>query len=84
MAAPDRRQAERPPRWGYVAAILVSAAGHAGIAWFVLFILPGLWHQEFTPPPAYTVKVVDQIPAGDLGTRLPPLNDERELAREEQ
>lgn len=37
----------------------------------------------FYDPPAYTVKVVDNIPAGDLGTRLPQLNDERQEAREE-
>jgi TonB family protein len=84
VAAPDRRAAERPQRWGYAAAILVSAAAHIGIAWFILFILPGLWQQNFTPPPAYTVKVVDQIPAGDLGTRLPALNDERQEAQEEK
>jgi TonB family protein len=84
VAAPDRRKADRPPRWGYVAAILVSAAAHVGIAWFVLFILPGLWRQDFTPPPAYTVEVVDKIPAGDLGTRLPPLNDETQEVQEEK
>lgn len=84
VAALDRRKADQPPRWGYLAAILVSAAAHVGIAWFVLFILPGLWRQDFTPPTPYTVKVVDQIPAGDLGTRLPPLNDEQREAQEEK
>ena len=68
---------------GYVAAILVSAAAHIGIGWFVLFVLPGLWRRILRPPPAYTVQVVDNIPAGDLGTRLPQLNDERQEAREE-
>lgn len=84
VAAPDRRKADRPPRWGYVAAILVSAAAHLGIAWFVLFVLPGLWRQDFTPPLTYTVNMMDNIPAGDLGTRLPALNDERQEAQEEK
>ena len=49
MAAPDRRAEDRPPRWGYAAAIIVSAAAHAGIALFLLFVLPGLWRQEVMP-----------------------------------
>jgi TonB family protein len=82
VAAPDRRAEDRPSRWGYIAAIIVSAAAHAGIALFVLLVLPRLWRQDLTPLTAYTVKVVDNIPAGDLGRRLPPLDDERQQAQE--
>ena len=50
----------------------------------VLVILPGYLYSEKAPPPAYTVKIVDQLPAGDLGTHLPRLAHERRHAEEHQ
>jgi len=84
VAAQDRRDAERPKRWGYVLAIALSAAAHVAIVWFALFVLPGLFRSEIEPPPAYTVKIVDQIPAGDLGTRLPAIDNEPQARQEQQ
>jgi TonB family protein len=63
----------RPSRWGYLFAILVSAGGHALLFFLMLVVIPALF-TETTPPPAYTVKIVDSIPAGDLGTHLPDLS----------
>ena len=40
----------------------------------VFFIAPRFLHPEEAAPPAYTVKIVDNIPAGDLGTHLPRIN----------
>ena len=40
----------------------------------VLFALPRWLTADQTPPPAYTVAIVDNLPAGDLGTHLPPLS----------
>ena len=48
--------------------------GHAAIFAFVFFIAPRFLHPAEAPPPAYTVKIVDNIPAGDLGTHLPRIN----------
>ncbi len=64
---------DRPPRWGYILAIIVSALAHAGLFYLVLVVLPRLLTNN-APPPAYTVKIVDTIPAGDLGTHLPRLS----------
>lgn len=55
---------------------MVSALGHAALFVLVLIVLPGLFRSP-GPPPAYTVKVVDSIPAGDLGTHLPRLSQDR-------
>jgi len=74
VASPDRSGDEQPSRLGYFAAIFVSAVGHAAIFALVFFIAPRFLHPEEAPPPAYTVKIVDNIPAGDLGTRLPHIN----------
>ena len=52
----------------------VSAIGHIGLVVFVFFVMPRLFHSDFTPPPSYTVKIVDSLPAGDLGTHLPKLS----------
>lgn len=54
-------------------AIVASALAHAGIFYLVLVVLPRLLTAH-NPPPAYTVKIVDALPAGDLGTHLPRLN----------
>ena len=59
---------------GYAWAIAISALGHAAFLFLALFALPRWFVSETTPPPAYTVNIVDNIPAGDLGTHtLPPL-----------
>lgn len=70
-----------PSRWGYAAAILVSALGHAGLAVLLLIVLPSYLSAPRSEPPSYTVKIVDDLPAGDLGTHLPRLSH---LAREQQ
>ena len=35
------------------------------------------FHHPDTTPPGYTVKIVDNIPAGDLGTHLPRLTQDQ-------
>jgi TonB family protein len=74
VAAPDRNDDAAPSRLGYSAAIVVSALGHLGLFALVFFVAPRYLHQPDAPPPAYTVKIVDNIPAGDLGTHLPKIN----------
>jgi TonB family protein len=74
VASPDHNGDENPSRLGYFAAIFVSAIGHIAIFAFVFFIAPRFLHPAEAAPPAYTVKIVDNIPAGDLGTHLPPIN----------
>ncbi len=64
---------ERPGWAGYVAAIAVSALAHIGIVAFAVLVLPNWLHSETVTPPSMTVKIVDNIPAGDLGTHLPRL-----------
>jgi protein TonB len=64
---------ERPGWGGYIAAIVVSALGHAGLLAFALLVLPNWLHSETVDNPSMTVKIVDNIPAGDLGTHLPKL-----------
>jgi protein TonB len=71
--ASPRHNDERPAPWGYIAAIVVSALGHAGLLAFVFLVMPRLFHADESPPPSYTVKIVDNLPAGDLGTHLPRL-----------
>ncbi len=74
MAAPDRNRDEGQSRAGYFGAIVVSALGHGAVFALIFFVAPRYLHQPDAPPPAYTVKIVDNIPAGDLGTRLPRIN----------
>ena len=74
MASRDHNGDEQPSRIGYFAAIFVSALGHAALFAAVFFIAPRFLHPEEAAPPAYTVKIVDNIPAGDLGTHLPRIN----------
>jgi TonB family protein len=76
MAAPGHSGDEQPRRGGYLIAVAVSAIAHIGIVIFVLFIVPKLFGAETPPLLAYTVKIVDSIPAGDPGTRLPAINSE--------
>jgi protein TonB len=77
VAAPDRNRDEGQSRGGYIAAVVVSALGHVGLFALVFFIAPRYLHQPDAPPPAYTVKIVDNVPAGDLGTHLPRINRNR-------
>jgi TonB family protein len=74
MASSDHNDDEQPSRLGYFAAIFVSALGHAAIFALVFFVAPRFLQPADAPPPAYTVKIVDNIPAGDLGTHLPRIN----------
>lgn len=74
MASHPHNGNERPRWGGYVASIIVSALGHAGLLAFALLILPQWLHSATVEPPAMTVKIVDNIPAGDLGTHLPKLH----------
>jgi TonB family protein len=64
---------ERPSPWGYLLAILASALGHVALVVLLLIVIPRLF-QRTAPPPVYTVKIVDSIPAGDLGSHLPRLS----------
>lgn len=75
MASPPHNGGDDgPSRAGYLAAIIVAALGHAAVFAFVIFIAPRLFASVDQPVPAYTVKIVDNIPAGDLGTHLPRLS----------
>lgn len=84
MAKNDRHDDARPSRIGYAAAIIISAIGHGGLVILIFFVLPKYLHSDETPPPSYTVKIVDSIPAGDLGTHLPRLapRETKQEARE--
>ena len=73
---PPHNGNERPGWAGYIAAIVVSALGHAGFLAFALLVLPNWLHSATVEPPSMTVKIVDNIPAGDLGTHLPKLHKE--------
>jgi protein TonB len=84
VAAPVLSGDDKPSRWGFFAAIIVSAAAHVALFILVLVILPGYLYSEKATPPAYTVKIVDQLPAGDLGTHLPRLAHERRHAQDHQ
>ena len=75
MPAPVLSRDDRASRWGYVAAILISALGHILFFFVILVVLPGLFSSK-PPPPSYTVKIVDALPAGELGTHLPRLDQE--------
>jgi TonB family protein len=82
MAAQDHRDDARSSRLGYTVAIVVSGLGHAALFALVFLVMPRYLKAPDAPPPAYTVKIVDNIPAGDLGTHLPRLAQvKREEAR---
>ena len=74
MASPRNRSVEGPPRAGYLLAVIVSALGHVGLFALVFFVAPRWLHSEDKTIPAYTVKIVDNLPAGDLGSHLPRLS----------
>jgi TonB family protein len=75
VPAPVLSHDDRASRWGYAAAILVSALGHILFFFVILVVLPDLLSSK-SPPPSYTVKIVDALPAGELGTHLPRLSQE--------
>ncbi len=77
MAAPNLDGRERSSRLGYAGAIILSAVGHAIFFALVLVILPAYFHHPDVTPPGYTVKIVNNIPAGDLGTHLPRLTQDQ-------
>ena len=77
MAAPNLDGRDRSSRLGYAGAIILSAVGHAIFFALVLVILPAYFHHPDTAPLGYTVKIVDNIPAGDLGTHLPRLTQDQ-------
>jgi len=77
VAAPNLDGRDRPSRWGYAAAILLSALGHAVFFALVLVILPAYFNRHEAAPAGYTVQIVDNIPAGDLGTHLPRLTQDK-------
>src|SRR6185312_8001053 len=68
----------------YAAAIGISAVAHAVFLYLVLFALPRWLKTDQTPPPAYTVTIVDNLPAGDLGTHLPRLARRHQQLAENQ
>jgi type IV secretory pathway VirB10-like protein len=76
VAAPGLSRDDHRWRSGYIIAIVVSAIAHVGVVLFVLFVVPRLLASETPPPMSYSVKIVDSIPAGDPGTRLPAINGE--------
>lgn len=76
----DGKGDDRATRRGYTAAIVISALGHAVFFVLVLVILPSLMSSRHKIAPAYTVKIVDSLPAGQLGTHLPPLEHRRTAA----
>jgi outer membrane biosynthesis protein TonB len=73
LASQDHRNEGRPSRLGYAAAIVASGLGHAALVALVFFVAPRYLNSAQVPPPSYTVKIVDHVPAGDLGTHLPRL-----------
>jgi len=75
MPAPVLSRRDRSERWGYLAAIIVSAVAHGLFFFVILVVLPGLLASK-APPPSYTVKIVDSLPAGELGTHLPRFSQE--------
>jgi TonB family protein len=73
VARPDLNGGRR--RLGYFAAIFGSAVVHVGLIALFLLVLPQFMRVSRIEPPAYTVQILDNLPAGDLGTHpLPPLS----------
>lgn len=73
MATADRSGRDPSARWGYLGAVLISALAHTALGLLLLIVLPEYLRWRPKPPAVYTIKVVDTIPAGNLGLRLPPL-----------
>jgi TonB family protein len=81
VATPDLDGRDRSSRLGYAGAVILSALGHAIFFALVLVILPAYFRPSNKPQPGYTVKIVDNIPAGDLGTHLPRLTQDHRPKR---
>jgi TonB family protein len=81
VARPDLNGGRR--RLGYFAAIAASALAHVGLVVLFLLVLPRFLHVSRATPPAYTVQILDNLPAGDLGTHpLPRLSHRHRTRRE--
>jgi len=57
-------------RAGYAAAIGVSAICHAVVFLLAFIVAPFYFTSADSAPPSYTVKLVDDIPAGNLGAHV--------------
>ncbi len=68
---------------GYILAIIISALAHVGLFYLAFFVLPN-WLSPAAPPAAYTVKIVDSITAGDLGTHLPRLSQNQQEEQKQE
>lgn len=64
----------RPSGWGYLGAVALSALGHLAVAALALVVVPRYLRARQVQAPVYSVKIVDTVPAGDLGTHLPRLS----------
>ncbi|MFI5352996.1 MAG: energy transducer TonB [Candidatus Binatales bacterium] len=73
MESQDRSGDAQPSRTGYVAAIVISAIGHAALALLVLFVLPRYLSPAQSEAQVYSVNLVGGLPAGDFGSHLPKL-----------
>src|SRR5271170_3746166 len=69
----DPSDEPKPSRLGYIAAIVISAIGHAILAALVLFVLPRYLNPSRSPDQIYSVNIVGELPAGDFGSHLPKL-----------
>jgi periplasmic protein TonB len=70
VAAISRNGDNRPARLTLALAITLSALAHIIVIALALF-LSNYMASGTKPIPAYTVQIVDNIPAGNLGTRKP-------------
>lgn len=83
MESRDPSADEQPSRLGYIAAIAVSAIGHLALAALVFFVLPQYLTAGRGKPEVYSIKIVGELPAGDLGTHLPKLSSRRRAPKNE-
>jgi TonB family protein len=83
VVPPEPETATHSDARGFAGAIALSALAHVLLAYLLLVVLPRYFEPREIRPPAYTVKMVDSLPAGELAARLPPLAPEaqRTLAR---
>lgn len=67
---PSHNGGDGTPRSGYAAAIGISAIAHAAVFVAAFLVAPLYLTSAGSAPPSYTVKLVDDIPAGNLGTHI--------------